>query len=51
MAVTTWTDTCVHCAELLASVPLSIIFAAVGATAVGLFVCVCAIRAIDLRPR
>ncbi|KAL4916828.1 nucleotide-diphospho-sugar transferase [Aspergillus aurantiobrunneus] len=38
MAVTAWTDTCVHCAELLASVPLSIFLAAVCATAVGLFV-------------
>ncbi|KAL4903944.1 hypothetical protein BDW74DRAFT_155675 [Aspergillus multicolor] len=38
MAVSAWTDTCVHCAELLASVPLSIIVAALCGTAAGLFV-------------
>ncbi|KAL4784641.1 nucleotide-diphospho-sugar transferase [Aspergillus varians] len=38
MAATAWTDTCVHCAELIASVPLPIVFAAVCATAVGLIV-------------
>ncbi|KAL2818441.1 nucleotide-diphospho-sugar transferase [Aspergillus cavernicola] len=38
MAVTAWSDTCIHCAELLASVPPSVILAAVCATAAGLFV-------------
>ncbi|KAL2856259.1 nucleotide-diphospho-sugar transferase [Aspergillus pseudodeflectus] len=38
MAVEGWADTCVHCAELLASVPLYIIFAAVCATGAGLYV-------------
>ncbi|KAL4870344.1 hypothetical protein BDV12DRAFT_60545 [Aspergillus spectabilis] len=38
MAVSTWTDTCVQCAELLASVPLSVVVAAVFATAAGLLV-------------
>ncbi|KAL2839920.1 nucleotide-diphospho-sugar transferase [Aspergillus pseudoustus] len=38
MAVEAWADTCVHCAEILASVPLYIILAAVCATGAGLFV-------------
>ncbi|KAL2868205.1 dolichyl-phosphate beta-glucosyltransferase [Aspergillus lucknowensis] len=38
MAVATWFDTCVHCTELLASVPLHIIFVALCATGAGLFV-------------
>ncbi|KAL4806151.1 nucleotide-diphospho-sugar transferase [Aspergillus unguis] len=38
MAVAAWTDTCVHCAELVASIPLPILLAAVCATAAGLFV-------------
>ncbi|KAJ0426995.1 nucleotide-diphospho-sugar transferase [Aspergillus carlsbadensis] len=38
MAVEAWAGTCVHCAELLASVPLYIIFAAVCATGAGLYV-------------
>ncbi|KAL2813260.1 nucleotide-diphospho-sugar transferase [Aspergillus granulosus] len=38
MAVEAWADTCVHCAELLASVPLYIILAAICATGAGLFI-------------
>ncbi|KAL4981127.1 nucleotide-diphospho-sugar transferase [Aspergillus desertorum] len=38
MAVTDWTDICVHCAELFARVPLPIIIAAICATAAGVFV-------------
>ncbi|KAI9374257.1 nucleotide-diphospho-sugar transferase [Aspergillus egyptiacus] len=38
MAVTDWSGTCIHCAELLASVPLSVILAAVCATTAGLLV-------------
>ncbi|KAL3486734.1 nucleotide-diphospho-sugar transferase [Aspergillus germanicus] len=46
MAVEVWVDTCVHCAELLASVPLYIIFAAVCATGVGLYVALYAFLAL-----
>jgi dolichyl-phosphate beta-glucosyltransferase len=38
MPVTDWTGICVHCAELLTSVPLSIIIAAICATVAGVFV-------------
>ncbi|KAL4884157.1 nucleotide-diphospho-sugar transferase [Aspergillus karnatakaensis] len=38
MALSAWTNTCVHCAELLASIPPYIVFAAVFATAAGLLV-------------